>query len=237
MDPHMGRRFTIPPVSILAVFYLAVALFLPVYDLLIVRAAQLLTKAGAGNSGSGGITLLHRQGAGHVVGLLAFVLAAVVERRRRSSALGHGDGMSPLSVFLLAPQLALMGVSAAFTMIGQMEFYNTQFPDQLRTLANAAFYCAQGASSYLATLVVNIVNARTRRHGGSAGWVSDDINAGRLDYFYYAMAVLGAVNFIYFLICSHFYRYKGEQPADSPGPQLPCDRLTVLAQAIVRLRY
>ncbi|CAD6214432.1 unnamed protein product [Miscanthus lutarioriparius] len=215
MDPHMGRRFTIPPVSILAVLYLAVALFLPVYDLLIVRAAQLLTKAGAGNSGSGGITLLHRQGAGHVVGLLAFVLAAVVERRRRSSALGHGDGMSPLSVFLLAPQLALMGVSAAFTMIGQMEFYNTQFPDQMRTLANAAFYCAQGASSYLATLVVNIVNARTRRHGGSAGWVSDDINVGRLDYFYYAMAVLGAVNFIYFLICSHFYRYKGEQPADS----------------------
>ncbi|CAD6206552.1 unnamed protein product [Miscanthus lutarioriparius] len=221
MDPHMGRRFTIPAVSIVAVFYLAVALFVPVYDLVIVRAAQLLTKARAG--GSGGITLLQRQGAGQVVGSLAFVLATVVERRRRSSALGHGDGMSPLSVFLLAPQLALMGVSATFTMIGQMEFYNTQFPDQMRTLANAAFYCAQGASSYLATLVVNIVNARTRRHGGSAGWVSDDINAGRLDYFYYAMAMLGAVNFIYFLICSHLYRYKGEQPADSPGPQLPCD--------------
>ncbi|KAG0547705.1 hypothetical protein BDA96_01G103600 [Sorghum bicolor] len=229
MDLHMGRRFTIPPVSILAVLYLAVALFVPVYDLLIVRAAQLLTKARAGGSG-GGITLLQRQGAGQVVGSLAFVLAAVVERRRRSSALRHGDGMSPLSVFLLAPQLAVMGVSAAFTMIGQMEFYNTQFPDQMRTLANAAFYCAQGASSYLATLVVNIVNARTRRHGG---WVSDDINAGRLDYFYYAMAVLGAVNFVYFLVCSHFYRYKAEQPADSPGPQLPCDSGSASMQQVL----
>jgi len=209
MDLRMGKHFTIPPASIVAVLYLSVALFVPIYDLLIARAAQRVTKAGHG------ITLLQRQGAGLVVGALAFVVAASVERRRRHSALAHGDGMSPLSVFLLAPQLAVMGVSGGFSMVGQTEFYNTQFPDQMRTLANAAFYCAQGASSYLATLVVNIVNARTRRHGGSAGWVSDDINVGRLDYFYYAMAVLGAVNFIYFLVCSHFYRYKGEQPTDS----------------------
>ncbi|WVZ60471.1 hypothetical protein U9M48_010487 [Paspalum notatum var. saurae] len=216
MNLHIGSRFTIPPVSILAVFYLFVALFVPVYDLLIVRAARYLT--------AGGITLLQRQGTGLAVGVLGFVVAAVVEPRRRSSALGHGDGMSSLSVFLLAPQLALMGVSGALNMIGQLEFYNTEFPDQMRTLANAAFYCAQGASSYLATLVVSIVNARTRRSGRSSGWVSDDINAGRIDYFYYAMAVLGAVNFIYFLVCAHFYRYKGEQPAESPGAdELPGD--------------
>jgi peptide/histidine transporter 3/4 len=161
-------------------------------------------------------------GAGLVIGALAFVVAAAVERQRRSSALGNGGGRSPLSVFLLAPQLAMMGASGALSMVGQMEFYNTEFPDQMRTLANAAFYCAQGAASYLATLVVTIVNARSRRRGGSAGagWVSDDINAGRLDYFYYTMAVLGAVNFIYFLVCSRFYRYKGEQ---SVVPELPSD--------------
>ncbi|PAN45158.1 hypothetical protein PAHAL_9G097600 [Panicum hallii] len=220
MDLHMGSRFTIPPVSILAVFNLSVALFAPVFDLLISGAARYLTKAGGGG---GGVTLLQRQGAGLVVGSLALVVAAAVERRRRDSALGHGDGVSPLSAFLLAPQLAVMGASGALSMIGQMEFYNTQFPDQMRTLANAAFYCAQGASSYLATLAVDVVNARTRRRGGSAGWVSDDINAGRIDYFYYTMAVLGAVNFVYFLVCSHFYRYKGEQAPESAGPELPSD--------------
>ncbi|KAG2535415.1 hypothetical protein PVAP13_9NG112346 [Panicum virgatum] len=222
MDLHIGSRFTFPPVSILAVLYLSVALSAPVLDLLVSGAARYLTKAG---DGGGGVTLLQRQGAGLVVGSLAFVVAAAVERRRRSSALGHGDGVSPLSAFLLAPQLAVMGASGALNMIGQMEFYNTQFPDQMRTLANAAFYCAQGASSYLATLVVNIVNARTRRRDGSDGWVSDDINAGRIDYFYYTMAVLGAINFVYFLVCSHFYRYKGEQAPDpeSAGPELPSD--------------
>ncbi|CAD6261896.1 unnamed protein product [Miscanthus lutarioriparius] len=215
MDLHMGKHFTIPPASIVAVLYLSVALFVPVYDLLIARAAQRVTKAGRG------ITLLQRQGAGLVVGALAFVVAAAVERRRRHSALAHGDGMSPLSVFLLAPQLAVMGVSGGFSMVGQTEFYNTQFPDQMRTLANAAFYCAQGVSSYLATLVVSIVNARTRQHGGSAGWVTDDINAGRIDYFYYAMAVLTGANFVYFLVCSHFYQYKGEQAADTPAGREP----------------
>ncbi|KAG2569483.1 hypothetical protein PVAP13_7NG423500 [Panicum virgatum] len=184
MDLHMGRHFTIPPVSIVA--------------------------------GGHAITLLQRQGAGLVVGALAFVVAAAVERRRRRSALAGGGGASPLSVFLLAPQLAVMGVSGAFSLVGQTEFYNTQFPDQMRTLANAAFYCAQGISSYLATLVVNIVSARTRRRGGSAGWVADDINAGRIDYFYYAMAMLTAANFVYFLVCAHFYQYKPDSPA---GPE------------------
>ncbi|CAN6229905.1 unnamed protein product [Urochloa humidicola] len=216
MDLHMGKHFTIPAVSILAVFYLAVALSVPVYDLLVARAARRLTPKGRG------ITLLQRQGAGLVVGAAAFVVAAVVERRRRVSALAHG-GASPLSVFLLAPQLAVLGASGALSMVGQTEFYNTQFPEQMRTLANAAFYCAQGVSSYLATLVVSIVNARTRRRGGgSDGWVPDDINAGRIDYFYYAMAVFTAANFVYFLVCAHFYHYKGEQEqaADSPaGPE------------------
>ncbi|CAL4927196.1 unnamed protein product [Urochloa decumbens] len=217
MDLHMGSRFTVPAVSILAVFNLCVAIFAPLFDLLSSLAARRRTKAGGGG---GGVTLLQRQGAGLVIGALAFVVAAVVERRRRGSALGHGDGTSPLSVFLLAPQLAMMGASGALSMVGQMEFYNTQFPDQMRTLANAAFYCAQGASSYLATLVVSIVNGRTRRRGGAGadGWVSDDINAGRIDYFYYAMAVLGAVNFGYFLVCAHFYRYKDEQAAEPLGP-------------------
>ncbi|CAN6241249.1 unnamed protein product [Urochloa humidicola] len=213
MDLHMGKHFTIPAVSILAMFYLAVTLSVPVYDLLVARAARRLTPKGRG------ITLLQRQGAGLVVGAGAFVVAAVVERRRRMSALAHG-GASPLSVFLLAPQLAVLGASGALSMVGQTEFYNTQFPEQMRTLANAAFYCAQGISSYLATLVVNIVNARTRRRGGgSDGWVTDDINAGRIDYFYYAMAVFTAANFVYFLVCAHFYRYKGEQEQAADGPE------------------
>ncbi|CAN6236532.1 unnamed protein product [Urochloa humidicola] len=217
MDLHMGRHFTIPPVSVLAVFYLAVALSVPVYDLLVARAARRLTGAkGRGAAAGGGITLLQRQGAGLVVGAAAFVVAAAVERRRRTSALAHG-GASPLSVFHLAPQLAVMGASGALSMVGQTEFYNTQFPEQMRTLANAAFYCAQGVSSYLATLVVTIVNARTRRRGGSDGWVPEDINAGRIDYFYYAMAVFTAANFVYFLVCAHFYQYKGEQEQAAGG--------------------
>ncbi|XP_034585264.1 protein NRT1/ PTR FAMILY 2.13, partial [Setaria viridis] len=220
MNLHMGRNFAIPPVSIAAVFYLAVALSVPVYDLLVARAARRVTKT---KGGGNGITLLQRQGAGLAVGTLAFMVAAAVERRRRRSALALGDGASsPLPVFLLAPQLAVMGVPGALSMVGQTEFYNTQFPDQMRTLANAAFYCAQGVSSYLATLVVSVVNAATRRRGGPAGWVTDDINAGRIDYFCYAMAVLTAANFVYFLlVCAHFYRYEGEQAADAPAAAGP----------------
>jgi hypothetical protein len=203
MDLHMGRHF-IPPVSIVAVFYPAVALFVPFYDLLIARAARRLTKGGRG------ITLLQRQGAGLVV------REAVRSggRRRRVPAVRVPPGAA-------ARGDERVGRVQPGGADGVLQHAVTQFPDQMRTLANAAFYCAQGISSYLATLVVSIVNARTRRRGGSAGWVTDDINTGRIDYFYYAMAVLTAANFVDFLVCAHFYQYKGEQAADSPaGPEL-----------------
>ncbi|GJN01454.1 hypothetical protein PR202_ga18721 [Eleusine coracana subsp. coracana] len=223
MDLHIGKHFTVPPISIIAFFYLSVALSVPVYDLLVTKLLLLARRTRKRRRGRT-VTLLQRQGAGLVVGAAAFVVAAVVERRRRRSALENDGVASPTSAFVLAPQLAVLGVSGALNLVGQMEFYNTQFPDQMRTLANAAFYCAQGVSSYLATLVVNVVNARTRRRqGGSGGWVRDDISAGRLDYFYYAMAVLGAANFVYFLLCSHFYQYKGEQRQPGAGDDALAD--------------
>ncbi|RWW33220.1 hypothetical protein GW17_00002073, partial [Ensete ventricosum] len=44
---------------------------------------------------------------------------------------------------------------------------------------------------------------------GRASWLDDNINVGRVDYFYYLIAVLGAGNLLYFVVCAHFYRYKG----------------------------
>ncbi|CAL9194600.1 unnamed protein product [Musa hybrid cultivar] len=204
MDRHLGRSFQIPPGSLATIAMVALTLFIPVYDRVLVPVARRIT----GNES--GITILQRQGAGMVIAVASMVVAGLVEHKRRNSALAHGgaNGTSPLSVLWLAPQLCLVGVAEAFNAVGQIEFYNRQFPEHMQTLAGSLFYCSISGASYLSALLVALVRRRTGGEGRT-GWLDDNINVGRVDYFYYMVALLGVANLLYFLVCAHFYRYKG----------------------------
>ncbi|KAL5973653.1 hypothetical protein ACLOJK_030307 [Asimina triloba] len=203
MDRHLGPHFRIPAGSLAVINMLALTAFIPVYDRLLVPAARRLTKQPSG------ITLLQRMGIGIAVASLSMVVAGLVEEKRRRSAISHGGklGIAPISVLWLAPQLALMGVAEAFNAIGQIEFYYKQFPEHMRSFAGALLFCTLAGASYLSTLVVSVVHSSTRRNG--ADWLDNNINRGKLDYFYYIIAGMGGLNLLYFLVCSHFYRYKG----------------------------
>lgn len=196
MDRHMGPHFEIPPATLGTLSLIALTLFIPIYDLVLVPIARRFTKL------EGGITLLQRQGVGLVILALSMIVAGVVEEKRRTSALAHG-GISPLSAFWLSPQLIILGIGEAFNAVGQIEFYNRQFPEHMQTLAGSLFYCTLAGAGYVSALLISVVQNNTN-------WLANNnINAGKLDYFYYIIAGLAAVNFIYFLICAHFYRYKG----------------------------
>ncbi|OMO51662.1 Proton-dependent oligopeptide transporter family [Corchorus capsularis] len=197
MDRHLGPKFQIPPGSLITISMLTIGIFIPIYDRIIVPSLRKITKH------EGGITLLQRIGIGIFFSILAMVVAGVVEKKRRDSAL---DGQI-LSVFWLAPQLILMGFCEAFNMIGLIEFFNRQFPDHMKSIANSLLSCSMAGASYLSTMVVNIVHDKTGGHG-RPDWLTADINAGRVDYYYYLIAILGAFNFVYFLYVSYHYRYK-----------------------------
>ncbi|KAI3857197.1 hypothetical protein MKW98_010611, partial [Papaver atlanticum] len=40
---------------------------------------------------------------------------------------------------------------------------------------------------------------------GSESWLSSNLNRGHYDYYYWVLAVLSFVNFLYFLVCSWAY--------------------------------
>lgn len=130
----------------------------------------------------------------------------VVERDRRDLATAHPRAAPPMSAMWLAPQLILMGLSEAFNIIGQIEFYNTEFPYQMRSIANSLFFCSFAGASYLCTLMVNIVHGAS----GRPDWLTNNLNEGRLDYFYFLLAIMGALNFGYFLYSASRYRYKAK---------------------------
>ncbi|OMO51660.1 Proton-dependent oligopeptide transporter family [Corchorus capsularis] len=196
MDRHLGPKFQIPPGSVGIISMLTVGIFLPIYDRIIVPSLRKITKH------EGGITLLQRIGIGIFFSILAMVVAGIVEKKRRDSAM---DG--PISVFWLAPQLILMGFCEAFNMIGLIEFFNMEFTDHMKAVANSLQSISMAGASYLSTMVVNIVHNKTGGHW-RPDWLTRDINAGRVDYFYYLIAVMGAFNFVYFLYVSYHYRYK-----------------------------
>lgn len=198
MDRHLGPKFQIPAGSIGIISMITVGIWLPFYDRIIVPALRRITKH------EGGITLLQRIGIGIVFSILAMVVSGLVERDRRAVA---NDGAHIMSVMWLTPQLVVMGLCEAFNIIGQIEFYNKEFPEHLRSMANSLFFCSFAGSSYLSSLVITVVH-KTTRTKDHPDWLTEDLNAGKLDYFYFLLAGMGGLNFLYFLFCAGRYRYK-----------------------------
>jgi dipeptide/tripeptide permease len=209
MDRHLGPHFQVPPGSMAVISMITVGIVVPLYDQVFVPVLRKRTKI------EGGITLLQRIGIGFVFSVLSMVVSGIIEQKRRKSAILHArpDGVAPISVFWLSPQLILMGLCEAFNIIGQIEFYNKEFPDNLTSVANSLFSITMAGANYVSVLVVNLVHNTTARNG-HPDWLTKDINRGRLEYFYYVLAGLGVLNFIYFLIVAPRYKYKSRVRVD-----------------------
>ncbi|CAL4908210.1 unnamed protein product [Urochloa decumbens] len=210
LDRDLTPRFKIPPASMLIFTNLAMLLTLAFYDRVLVRVLRRLT--GRPN----GITHLQRTGVGLTIAMLSNAVAAVVERRRRSVAAASGlldspKATLPMSVFWLVPQFAIHGVANAFMDVGRMEFLYDQAPESMRSTAAALYWLTFSIGSYLGTLLVTIVHAKTK---GSGQWLPDNLNRGKLDNYYWLVVALEVANLVYFFVCVKYYTFK---PVETVG--------------------
>ncbi|KAF5725329.1 protein NRT1/ PTR FAMILY 2.11-like [Tripterygium wilfordii] len=210
-DRQLGHTsFEVPAASYTVFTMLTLTIWIPIYDRIIVPFLQKLTGK------EGGFTLLQRMGIGIVLSILCMIVSALVEEERRTTALTKptlgiapkGGAISSLSSMWLVPQLALVGLSEGFNYIAQVEFYYKQFPENMRSIAGSFFFCGYASSNYLSSFLVSMVHQLSSR-SRTGGWLAEDLNKGKLDYFYYMIAGMGVVNFVYFLLCAKWYRYKG----------------------------
>uniref|UniRef100_A0A0D3GN77 Uncharacterized protein n=1 Tax=Oryza barthii TaxID=65489 RepID=A0A0D3GN77_9ORYZ len=121
-----------------------------------------------------------------------------------------------ISAFWLVPQLAALGLSEAFNQVSQTEFYYREFPESMRSVAGSVLFSGLALSSYLSGVLVAAVERATRGAGAGddGGWLAEDLNKGRLDWFYLLIAAIGAANFLAFVACAKWYRYKGSDDDD-----------------------
>ncbi|ONM07771.1 Protein NRT1/ PTR FAMILY 2.9 [Zea mays] len=208
-DRHLGRAgFQIPAASFTVFAMLAQTLWIPFYDRLLLPKLRKITGK------EEGFTLLQRQGIGIALSTVAMVISAIVEDRRRAIALSQptlgttitGGAISAMSSLWMVPQLMILGLSEAFNLISQIEFYYKEIPEHMRSVAGALAFCNLALGNYLSGFLVTIVHRTT---GSGQNWLAQDLNKGRLDLFYWTIAGIGVFNFIYFVICARWYRFKG----------------------------
>lgn len=227
MDRRLGSKgFQIPAGSFSLFSLLVLISWLPFYDRVVVPFARRHTKDNRG------ITMFQRMGIGFAISALSMLVAGLVEVKRRNSAHSHGladqpSAIVPISALWLVPQFCIAGLGEAFHTIGNLEFFYDQFPVTMRSTAIAISSCTSAIGSYLSAVIVIVVHNTTGRDG-QPDWLDDNMNRGHLEYFYWLLSGMEALNLIYFVVCARWYKYAGD-PAraveTNPGASTRCQEM------------
>ncbi|KAL5729838.1 hypothetical protein ACHQM5_002734 [Ranunculus cassubicifolius] len=154
-----------------------------------------------------GLTSLQRISMGLIVSIIAMVAAAIVEKKRRENEVqGHGK----ISVFWLVPQFFLVGAGEAFAYVGQLEFFIKEAPEKMKSMSTGLFLSTLSMGFFVSSLLVSLVHKITGDR-----WIRSNLNKGKLENFYWLLAILGVLNFFLFLFFSTRHEYKVEQYKNS----------------------
>lgn len=219
MDLRMGN-FNVPAASLTVIELLSVALWVPFYDFCLVPFVRRFTK------NPRGFTELQRIGIGLAISIFAMVAAAIVEIERLKVAQDHGllDNPNvpvPISAFWQTPQYFLVGAAEVFAYVGIYEFFYDESPDALRGLGTAFALLTIALGSFLSSLLLTIVTGITTRNG-NPGWIANNLNRGHIDYFFWLLAAMSAVNLIFYVLCARWYKtmqtWRPPQARSLPAP-------------------
>ncbi|CAN6558914.1 hypothetical protein ACFX13_029482 [Malus domestica] len=197
MESHIGK-FHLPAASMSAFDICSVLICTGLYRQCLVPLAGRLS----GNPK--GLSELQRMGVGLIIGLLAMVAAGATEIARLRGVI-PGEKISSLSIFWQIPQYVLVGASEVFMYVGQLEFFNGQAPDGIKSFGSSLCMASISLGNYVSSLLVNMVTHFTAK-GGDPGWIPNNLNEGHMDRFYFLIAILAALDFVVYLFCAKWYK-------------------------------
>ncbi|RDY11910.1 Protein NRT1/ PTR FAMILY 4.6, partial [Mucuna pruriens] len=205
MNTMLGS-FKVPPASLPVFPVLFIMILAPLYNHIIVPFARKATKTEMG------ITHLQRIGTGLFLSIVAMAVAALVETKRKKTASKFGllDSTKPLPITFLwvALQYIFLGSADLFTLAGMMEFFFTEAPWSMRSLATALSWASLAMGYFLSTVLVSIINKVTGAFGHTPWLFGANLNHYHLERFYWLMCVLSGLNFIHFLFWANSYKYR-----------------------------
>ncbi|KAI3444869.1 hypothetical protein Pfo_001534 [Paulownia fortunei] len=204
--------FHIPPASMSSFDILSVASFIFINRRIIEPTVAKFRKSGA-------LTELQRMGIGLIIAVTAMLSAGAVEHFRLRYAqedCPRCANSSTLSIFWQVPQYVLIGASEVFMYVGQLEFFNGQAPDGLKSFGSALSMTSISLGNYVSSLIVTIV-MKVSTSDDMPGWIPRNLNRGHLDRFYYLLAGLTAADLVVYIACAKWYKHTRFEERNSRG--------------------
>ncbi|KAF8040061.1 hypothetical protein BT93_B2319 [Corymbia citriodora subsp. variegata] len=222
MNSTIGQ-FHLPAASMSAFDICSVLICTGIYRQILVPLAGRLS----GNPK--GLTELQRMGIGLVIGMMAMIASGATEIARLRHVI-PGEKSSSLSIFWQVPQYMLVGASEVFMYVGQLEFFNEQAPDGIKSFGSSLCMASISLGNYVSSMLVNMVTQITA-HGDKPGWIPEDLNTGHMDRFYFLIAALTAFDFVIYLFCAKSYKINSlESVEDNEGVEKGHQEEQVLAR-------
>ncbi|XP_058782583.1 protein NRT1/ PTR FAMILY 5.4-like [Vicia villosa] len=205
LDRSIGQHFVIPSAALQGFVGIVILFAVPFYDKVFVPFARKIT------GHHSGITVLQRIGVGLFLSIFTMTFSALVETKRVSVARNHNlldnnNSIIPMSIWWMLPQYAILGISDAFTIVGLQELFYDQMPDAMRSLGAAAYLSIVGVGSFVSNAIINVVVEITSKVGGK--WLGSDLNRAHLNYFYWVLAILSALNLCVYVWIAKGFVYK-----------------------------
>nr|TKR98146.1 protein NRT1/ PTR FAMILY 1.2-like isoform X2 [Populus alba] len=222
MDRHITSKFQVPAGSFTAFQLFSSVIWIALYDRVAIPLASKIrgkpTRLG----------LKQRIGIGILSSSAAMAALAIIESVRRKTAIKEGFYDDPNSVLHISALWLLLyfsitGFAEAFCGIGQNEFFYTELPNSMSSVASNLFEMGLSVSNLIASLLVTIVR-NFFKGNDQESWLSSNINKGHYDYYYWLLAGLSLANFIYYRACSKAYGpCKGQEGNATDGGEALTD--------------
>lgn len=195
----MNRKvggFSIPAGSFSFFLIISILLFTSLNEKVVVRIARKITHDPKG------LRSLQRVGIGLVLSVAGMVASALVEKRRRGM---HNNQKIEISAFWLVPQFFLVGAGEAFAYVGQLEFFIREAPERMKSMSTGLFLSTLAMGFFFSSVLVSLTDMAT-----NGRWLTNNLNRGKLENFYWLLAILGTINFLAFLVlASRVQNYRG----------------------------
>ncbi|XP_054817273.1 protein NRT1/ PTR FAMILY 5.4-like [Prosopis cineraria] len=205
MVRSIGPHFRIPPASLQSIVGVMIVAAVLVYDRVFIPFARKFT------GHPSGITVLQRIGAGLFVSIINMIVGGLLEAKRVSIArenhlLDDPKAELPMSIWWMIPQYFIFGVSDALAVVGLQQLFYDEVAETMRSLAAAAYISLLGFGTLASNVVITVVEYISSRNGEK--WLGSNLNRAHIDYFYWVLAGLSAVNLCVYVLVARNFVYK-----------------------------
>ncbi|XP_075112389.1 protein NRT1/ PTR FAMILY 1.2-like [Nicotiana tabacum] len=189
MDRHLTKDIEIPAGSFGMFMMIALTIWILIYDRVLIPLASKIQGKQVR------LRPIERIGIGIFISCISMLI---------SGLLNNPNGLVAMSAMWLIIQHSLNGIAEAFSAIGQTEFYYSELPMNMSSLASALFGLGAAVANLLASVIFSVVDKLTKGEGKES-WISSNINKGHYENYYWLLAIMTAFNLVYFLVCSWAY--------------------------------